>query len=218
MKKGLQLLVLFFLIGGLFYACSDDEDQDDVKEYTLTVASVKPLEFPLEYCEGEGPSFLVKYESEDTWKNYQSIQGFTHEEGYEYVIRVRDERNEEFWKIINGGGVVCGGFRPDRIVTLLEVISKEAKDSKDIPVFNKSICIASKKTNDEDFPYYYWGLCWQGKWSKFAPIEGFDYEEGYEYRIEIDCKYNGMEASPKYSYTYVKTSSKEQKESERLPE
>lgn len=217
MKRILCISVLFVLTLGLFYACSDDEKKD-AKEYTLTVASVKPLVVFSEYCEAGYPSYYVKYEGEDDWKTYQSIRDFTHEEGYEYVIRVRDEIDQHYWDIINGGGVVCGGYQTGRIVKLLEIISKESKESQNIPVESKAVKIASKGTKDQEYPYFYYGACWIGEWQKFPQIENFEYEEGYEYFIEIACKYNGSNANPKYTYTYIKTHEKEKKDSDRLPE
>lgn len=59
------------------------------------------------------------------------------------------------------------------------------------------------------------------KWTKFGPISGFDYTEGYEYRIRIrETSYLDYSmGEPAWTeYELIKVISKEKKDSEGLPE
>lgn len=201
MKKILYAIALLLTVG-LFISCGDDNE--DPIEYTMTVASVERIMFIADHHD----PYYVKYEGENTWKNHSYIQNFTHTEGYEYVIRVRRDYDKSKEGMIGGSPYSYH---------LLEEISKTKKDSENIPSQSGWINIASKGTGDPNLPYYKLSI-YTGDWEKIAPIEGFEYEEGYEYALEVSCKYNGVSAPQKYTYTYLKTHRKEKIDTVGLPE
>lgn len=223
MKRCLYILALFILTIGLF-SCNND----DSEELQLTVASVEifaltesTLEEPqkVETRIYIPPRYYVKTDKNMEWESLTNISGFIHEEGYEYVILIRKEKypNDIFLEESEVSSSELEHYK----ITFLSEISKTKKDSENIPSQRGRFKVASKITGDENFPYYVYG--WSKEfnkytWLKCPPIEGFAHEIGYEYYIEVNCKYNGVNAFPKYSYTYVNTYGKEQKDSENLPE
>ncbi len=208
MKKTLYILAI--LAVSIFTACSDDDKKSI--EYTMTVASAQRVMFIADHFS----PYYVKHQGQNEWKEHAYIKDFSHQEGYEYVIRVRRDYDKSM-EGMDGGSVYSYHF--------LEEISKTPKDSENIPIQTGWIDIASKGTGDTNYPFYMRDL-YTGNWKKIAPIEGFEYkegskdgyEEGYEYKLEISCKYNGAEAPHKYSFKYIKTHSKEKFDSVGLPE
>ena len=224
MKKVFYISALFILAVVFLLSCDDNKDENS-DEFLLTVASVKVfnsieeiLPDILDASEIDSkstsmvdmsPHYYVQYiyhvkpEGQGEWEMFPYlIVGFDYEEGYEYILRVRKEPNEL--------------LVPK--VTLLEEVSKVKKDSEDIsrPWW---FTIASKKTGDEDYPYYIEiANNTSTSWTKFPIIEGLQYEEGYEYYIKADCVYNGADAPQKYSFIYKETIKKEKKDSTGLPE
>ena len=103
-------IISFLFIACLFIsACSNDDDRDvrkvtDYKEYTLTVA--------------------FKNESQSEWQPLGNITKFDYEPGYEYQIRI----SATSYLDRNMGEPAWTEYK------LLEVLSKERKDSKDLPV------------------------------------------------------------------------------------
>lgn len=69
-------------------------------------------------------------------------------------------------------------------------------------------CFLVKKEGQADWQFFY------------SPIEGFDYEPGYEYVLEvkIDSVDNPAADQSSLKYTLVKEISKEEKTSENLPQ
>ena len=205
MKKTLYILAI--LAVSIFTACSGDDDHN--KEYTLTVASVKPLNIFLPDHEGR-PSFFVKNEKEDKWQAYDYINDFEYEEAYEYLIRVKQEK----WH--NGEIQDASMYK----TTLLEVISKTKNDSENIPLQGGDLKIASRKTGEESSPFYVENYSIENgrMWILFPPIKDFEYQEGYEYKIRVIAKYNGANAQPLYDYSLDTEWSKEKFDSVGLPE
>lgn len=210
MKKTLHISILIMLIGFFFSSCKDDDDKNE-RIYQVKVASVKPffhLSEVLEYNTSSSiqksqyvPTYFVKYLNNNKWDYGRDIEGFTYEEGFEYTLEVKSIDIDPSLGI-------------SRIV-LIKEISKVQKDSENIPLQKKKIIVASRKAEDTLYPYY---ILNNDKWVKFPTIEGFDsiYEEGFEYELEINCKYNGANATPKYSFIYAETVQKEKKNSEGL--
>ena len=121
------LLVAILTMAGLT-ACNDDDEEGrkitGYKEYTLTVASVKLTGV----LTSSGSNVLadvyaVKNEQSTDWEAHGSIGKFEYEEGYEYQIRISETSYLDY----NMGDPVCTEYE------LLEVISKERKDSENLP-------------------------------------------------------------------------------------
>lgn len=204
MKKTLHISILIMLISFLFSSCKD-EDNGNEHTYKITVASVKPILNLADILDSNSNKattgyFLKNLEGGEWLENEDIIRGFNHEEGYEYILELKTIVILE-----------CISYEYE----LVKEISKIQKDSENIPLQKESITIASIETGDETNPYY---ILMDSKWIKFPTIEGFDliYEEGYEYEVTIDCKYNGVNATPKYSFIYAETTKKEKKDSEGL--
>lgn len=202
MKAKSILFTLLTLLLGLA-SCSDDDKKS--KEYVVTVASVETLKLSMD--ELPDSPYFVKYEGTEKWQSHEYIEDFEFVEGYEYVIRVRREYDKSMEDMAD-----ASLYR----YVLVEEISKEIKDSKDIPDQGGWITIASKKTGDAKFPYYVRNTR-KHEWEKAAPMKGFEYEEGFEYSVEVIATYNGLNALPRYTYEYKKTERKEQKDSVGLP-
>lgn len=195
----LLFAVVVLTISTIFCACDNGDDNENSKEYTIIVASIQTIMFNSDHHY----PYFVKYEGTNEWVHHSRISGFSYTEGYEYVIRVRRDYDKSEEEVLGGS--------PYSFI-LLEEISKTQKDSENIPLQNGWINIHSNGTGDPDFPYYVFES-YTGSWKKFPPIEGFEFEEGYKYAIGVSCKYNGVNAPQKYSYTYIETYRKEKVDS-----
>jgi hypothetical protein len=109
--------VFFFISILFFFSCSVESDETLIQ--TLIIAS------EMRQCDGVGVEqcLLVKEsENQANWNYfYDPIAGFTHEDGFEYIIRV----NREF--------ISENANLSDTSVyeyTLLEILSKEEKTSE----------------------------------------------------------------------------------------
>lgn len=198
MKTRFVFLLIACLAVCSFTSCSDDKN---ITLLEITVASETPL--PTDF----GGVLYAKEKGSTRFVSWDNIEGFAHEAGYEYVLKVWQEQ----WH--NGEIMDAGIYR----YKLADVISKTKKDSEDIPQDIMYRLIASQKTNDPTQPYYARRDTWED-WAPFPDIEGFDYEEGHEYSLLIFRKFNGSNATPKYTYYYNQAFSKEQKDSEDLPQ
>lgn len=109
MKKYRFLWLLCSLF--VLCACGDKE-----KEYILTVASER-------YMLSDGyPCFIVKFDKSEKWTIIgKMITGFDYEPGHEYVLKVKE-------KIVKNPPVDYQGA-----YTVLELISKEKKNSENLP-------------------------------------------------------------------------------------
>lgn len=115
--------LILFLTVILFVSCSKDDN--DTKILKLRVASeVKIFDNPPNI--GDETSFLrrmywVKFPGDKQWRTlYPNIEGFEHEAGYEYVLKV--EQTEPVSKIMDAP--------IEHFYKLLKVISKEKKQSE----------------------------------------------------------------------------------------
>lgn len=121
-------ILLAFLCSLAIVGCDDDESQGrkitDYKEYTLTIAS-KMLPGVVTSCGNSTLTdvYAVKNESQAQWQPLGYIAKFDYEPGYEYQIRIRatsyldQNMGEPAWTEYE----------------LLEVLSKERKESEDLP-------------------------------------------------------------------------------------
>lgn len=121
------LLALFFCIF-LFSGCANDDDGrkvTDYKEYLLTVASKKvPGVLSSDGSNLLREVYAVKFNNSDEWKSHGSIGGFTFEKGYEYRIKVSETSYLDH-SMGQPAWTECD---------LLEVISREKKDSEGLPL------------------------------------------------------------------------------------
>ena len=119
---------MLFLFTFTFISC-DKEDEEgrkitDYKEYVLTVASEMRPGLML----AEGPDFLkevypVKKENSEEWETLSNIDGFEFEKGYEYKIKISETSYLDYRM----------GQPAWTEYDLLEVISKEKKNSEELP-------------------------------------------------------------------------------------
>lgn len=122
-----MLLLLPCMIG--FVSCLNEDNQEGRKvtgyeEYTVTVASTK-LQGVLSSC---GSSFLsdvyaVKKEDSKEWEQLSGVQDFDYEVGYEYKILISETNFLDY----NMGEPAWTEYK------LLKVLSKEKKDSEELP-------------------------------------------------------------------------------------
>lgn len=122
MKKILLLFLVIALI-----SCKKEEQEGEkiagYKEYTMIVASQK-----LQGIVGVGSYFLSEvYAVQDVgsqkWKPLVNIQGFDYENGYEYVIKISETNYLDYRR----GDPAWTEYK------LIEVISKEKKESEGLP-------------------------------------------------------------------------------------
>ena len=121
------LLVAILTMAGLT-ACNDDDEEGrkitGYKEYTLTVASVKlPGVLTSSGSNVLADVYAVKNEQSTDWEAHGSIGKFEYEEGYEYQIRISETSYLDY----NMGDPAWTEYE------LLEVISKERKNSENLP-------------------------------------------------------------------------------------
>lgn len=122
-----MLLLLLCMIG--FVSCLNEDNQEGRKvigyeEYTVTVASTK-LQGVLSSC---GSSFLsdvyaVKKEDSKEWEQLSGVQDFDYEVGYEYKILISETNFLDY----NMGEPAWTEYK------LIKVLSKEKKDSEELP-------------------------------------------------------------------------------------
>jgi len=115
MKKLIIPLILLSFICGTT-SCKEDLDSKD--ELILIVASERAIDTRTTYY----TPYFVKYNPVDEWHYFFPIEGFEHEKGYEYTIRVLKEYK----------GTTMG-VEPYYEYTLLEIISKIKKNSEGLP-------------------------------------------------------------------------------------
>ncbi len=126
MKCLLGVLMLFLCAFSLISCSNEDEEGKkvtDYKELVLTVASKKALGV-LDGNNFVSEVYAVKDEQADEWTAYGDIAGFEYEKGYEYKIKVSETTYLDY-----SMGDPAWTERD-----LLEVISKEQKDSKGLPL------------------------------------------------------------------------------------
>ncbi|WP_373201263.1 DUF4377 domain-containing protein [Phocaeicola vulgatus] len=111
-----------------FIGCSNDDEEGrkvtDYKELVLTVASNEVPGVLLNGHNFVSEVYAVKKEQTDEWIAYGNIAGFEYEKGYEYKIKVSETTYLDY----TIGDPSCTERE------LLEVISKDKKESEDLPL------------------------------------------------------------------------------------
>lgn len=120
--------LLLFICFVSFVSCNTNEAGDEPKvigyqEYVMTVASQK-----LQGIVGVGVNVLsdvyaVKKNMSQEWEQFTGIQDFNYESGYEYVIKISETNYLDYRR----GTPEWSEYK------LLEIISKEKKDSQGLP-------------------------------------------------------------------------------------
>ena len=130
MKKQNYLTILLVAILAMIgvTSCNDDNEEGrkiiGYKEYTLTVASVKlPGVLTSSGSNVLADVYAVKNEQSTDWEAHGDIAKFEYEEGYEYQIRISETSYLDY----SMGDPAWTEYE------LLEVISKERKDSENLP-------------------------------------------------------------------------------------
>lgn len=128
MKLLFLKIQFIFIVSLLMCACTDDnEDGKKVtayREYTLTVASIKlPGVLTSSGSNVLADVYAVKNEQTTEWEAHGDIAKFEYEEGYEYQIRISETSYLDY----RMGDPAWTEYE------LLEVISKERKDSENLP-------------------------------------------------------------------------------------
>lgn len=140
---GILLTAMFAAVG--LTACSNDDEEGrkvtDHKEYVLTVASKKiPGVLWSEGVNHLSEVYAVKKEQSDAWSACGSIAGFEFEKGYEYRIKIGETGYLDY-RMGTPAWTEC---------ELLEVISKDKKDSENLPLH----LIPKAYYDDIPFPQY----------------------------------------------------------------
>ena len=122
------MLMLTFCTFGLI-GCDDNDNEGrkvtDYKEYVLTVASKRvPGVLWAEGSDYLREVYAVKQEQSDEWNAFGTIDGFEFEPGYEYQIKIGETSYLDY-----SMGDPAWTERE-----LLEVISKDKKDSEGLPI------------------------------------------------------------------------------------
>lgn len=130
MKKQNYLTILLVAILAMIgvTSCNDDDEEGrkvtGYKEYTLTVASVKlPGVLTSSGSNVLADVYAVKTEQSTDWEAHGGIGKFEYEEGYEYQIRISETNYLDY----SMGDPAWTEYE------LLKVISKERKDSENLP-------------------------------------------------------------------------------------
>lgn len=124
MKTKSFVIITLAVSAFLFVGCSLFDDTE-----TYTVASRRTYTFDGESCL-VWPYYLIKNRSQSSWQQVSSIEGFQYEAGYEYKIEAK-----RFYTMVEQG-------RPEKDLnlTFVRLISKEQKESTDLPktIYNEN--------------------------------------------------------------------------------
>ncbi len=184
MKKSKSLIgvVTLALLGLVAAACAQSpaaepggqEPQSSSEEKTLYVGPV------LVDCEGEGPQqcMLVRENPEEEYSLfYDQIEGFDYQEGYEYELVVKVEQISD---APAGGSSIK--YSLVRNVSQTPVPIAGEGELKTIYVGPKLVdcvgvgpqkCMQVKEDPQDEYSLFY------------DQIEGFEYEEGFEYQLQV---------------------------------
>ncbi len=207
----LMALVLSACSGAEETAVSPDTpqpEQADTEPTTEQVEIQKLFVGPQKVdCEGEGPQqcYQVKENPEDDWQLfYNEIQGFNYEEGFDYEIEVAvtpvenppaggSSLNYELVRILNKQQ------SPDYQPEAQEVTWFVGPEKVECEGEGPQECLQIKENPEDDWQLFY------------DNIEGFDYEEGFNYEIElrIEAVENPPAGGSSLQYTLIRILNKQ---------
>ena len=164
--------ILTLLLSGLLFSACDKDDQFKIQEWTI--ASELGIAHGPHTLQ---PVLLYKTGNDTSWRrHYEGIEGFTYEQGYEYQLRVKAEQLSDPPQ--DGSSIRY---------TLLEQISKIPAHSV-IPA-HPTFTMEVAPTRFPTMKGYIWVCVSRSGDQRMQPwpfpIEGFDYEPGYTYRLSI---------------------------------
>ena len=181
-NKSMVGLTFLTMVGVLLSACasttgteiSDQVSQPESVEKTIYVG---PL---LVDCQGEGPQkcMLVKENPGDDYALfYDQIEGFEFEDGYEYKLVIKEDQVENppaggsslKWSLVRVESKEPVPIAADAVEKTI-YIGPELVDCTGVA---PQKCMLVKENPEDDYTLFY------------DQIEGFDYEEGYEYKLVI---------------------------------
>ena len=124
-------IAVAFVCASCFYSCQSDDNGEEgskvtsTEDYILTVAShkVEGVWAPVGGNPFLAELLAVKKDGSKDWKPLYSISGFNYEVGYEYRVRI----NETSYLDYRMGDPAWTELK------ILEVISKERKESEGLP-------------------------------------------------------------------------------------
>lgn len=118
-----NVLFIVFLIF-LNISCSDNKHEEDSRELIFTVASVRNEKSNIEESPSYGYIFYIKRANSTKWESFPyEILNFNYEEGYEYIIRVKETQIKN-----------PPQDAPSVQYSFIELINKEKKDSGSLPI------------------------------------------------------------------------------------
>ena len=197
MKKKKKMIGLAFLtlVGMLIAACASSNATETGEPVSLPESDGRTVYIGpiLVDCEGEGPQkcMLVRENLEDDYTIfYDQIEGFEYEEGYEYKIIVKEEQVENppsggssiRWSLVSVESkepVPIAGEGEEKIILV-------GPNLVDCTGAAPQKCMLVKENLEDDYTLFY------------DQIEGFNYEEGYEYEliiVEQEVEYPPADAS-----------------------
>lgn len=187
MEKTILFVLSAIVVLALGVSCKSDNEKESTEtwEETWTVASTRVMIY------GEGNCFWVKVDDSDTWQIQEpNVEGFEYTLGYEYVIKVSVKMKDEVLQDAS-----------DRTYSLISILSEGQKDSGTPTV--EIWAIASSMAIVDGEAYYWVKTDDDEEWELFpSVIEGFDYEEGYEYLIHVSIlKTTDSDGNEGYSYS-----------------
>jgi heat shock protein HslJ len=181
-KKAELGLAILTLAGMLLAACAstpatepgEPVTQPEAVERTVYVGPV------LVDCEGEGPQtcMLVRENPDDEYTLfYDQIEGFEYEEGYEYKLIIKEDQVENppagssslKWSLVSVESKEPVPIAGDAVEKTIYV-GPELVDCTGVA---PQKCMLVKENPEDEYRFFY------------DQIEGFDYEEGYEYELVI---------------------------------
>ena len=205
MKK----LIAVVLSGALLCAAGCEEDSH------TEIWTVAPEKGVAGIFMGYGyvPAYIVRRAATADWELFTgTIEGFTMEPGMQSVIRVRIDKLAR--PMADG---------PSHCYTMEQSISRTPSD-EDFSRFDREEELLVASENAARYIGHYWirtQSMGPGEWCILGvPIEGFDYVEGYEYRVRvrISCDYSAQAGAWSIRYRLLEQLSCERKDSEGLPE
>lgn len=186
-----KYIILLFISAFALGAC-DKNDDYTVREWT--VASQLGISHGFHTLQ---PVLLVKANDETSWRAvYEGIEGFDYEPGYEYKLRIKAKQLPE-------PPQDASSVR----YSLLELISKTPARSSIpdsyYPTFTMEVAPAPVNYYGELYLSVRFPEVGLTDWQRWPfRIEGFEYEQGYSYKLKIGTSVVPVDDDGYYSVQY----------------
>lgn len=191
--------MMFALMGMCFTSCGDDDEE--YTEMTIEVDAVKASDYHPQYQPYESlPGMSIRIDGKKRWSTWSltEIKGFTYEEGYYYRLVI---------------GLYGSTYKLIKVLEKTPCSTSVIKDGEKYYV-EKTYEVDAVKNNDyrpasnPNQPGPGMSVREVGKdtWQAWnlSAIEGFTYEEGYYYRLQVGVysKKNPNVDGDSYTTTY----------------